>query len=77
MNLSKLIKDLHRKRIVSEKPNVIIPFILSIIALVIGIALFNSPLGLTRNICYAMFFLSGFSFIFAIIHLIVVKELKK
>ncbi len=69
MNFSKKIKNLERKGIVSRKPHPAIPFILALIALVLGIII---PY---KSFSYAFFLLAGFSFIFAILHLVVVRVL--
>jgi len=69
MKFSKTIKTLEKKGIISRKPNPILPFLLAFISLIFGIlteGFFSSVLLL----------LSGFTFIFAILHLIVVKILE-
>ena len=71
MNLSKTIKNLERRGIISRKPNPVVPFILAFISLSFGIITFH--LGIDKIWSYAFFYLAGFSFIFAIFHLIVVK----
>ena len=71
MNLSKKIKNLEKKGIISRKPNPVIPFILAFSSLGFGIITFY--LGIDKIWSYAFFYLAGFSFIFAILHLIVVK----
>lgn len=74
MNFSRRIKNLERKGIVSRKPHPILPFLLAFIILVIGIITKNI---VTSNfLTSALFFLSGFTFIFAIIHLVIVKILE-
>jgi hypothetical protein len=71
MNFSKKIKRLERKGIVSRKPHPAIPFILAFIALILGIL---TP---DKTFSYAFFLLAGFSFLFAVLHLIVVRTLKR
>ena len=71
MNLSKKIKNLEKRGIISRKPNPVVPFILAFISLVFGIITFR--LGIDNIWSYSFFYLAGFSFIFAILHLIVVK----
>ena len=69
MNFSKTIKNLEKRGIISKKPHPIWPFLLAFISLIFGIlteGFFN----------FAFFLLAGFTFIFAILHLIVVKILK-
>ena len=75
MNLSKKIKNLEKRGIISRKPNPVVPFILTFISLGFGIITFR--LGIDKIWSYAFFFLAGFSFIFAILHLIVVKIVEK
>lgn len=75
MNLSSYIKNLEKKGIISRKPNPIIPFILTFISLVLGIILLN--LNVNKFFIYAFFFLSGFTFVFAILHWIVIRVLEE
>ena len=74
MNLTKQIKKLEKKGIISRKPHPIIPFILSFIILIFGIIIFD--VNVDRFWSYAFFGLSAFSFVFAILHLIVVRVVK-
>jgi uncharacterized membrane protein YccC len=74
MSLSKFIKNLEKRGIVSRKPDPIIPFILSLIILILGISV--SYMNLHETFSNLLFFLAGFSFIFAILHLIVVRILE-
>jgi len=71
MNLSKTIKNLERRKIISRKPHPATPFILVFISLGFGIITFQ--LGIDKIWSYAFFSIAGLSFIFAIFHLIVVK----
>ncbi len=71
MNLTKQIKKLEKRGIISRKPHPIIPFALAFIVLVSGIIVFN--LNVDRFWSYALLYLSAFTFIFAILHLIVVR----
>lgn len=75
MNFSKKIKKLEKRGIFSKKPNPAVPFILTFIILILGIITFR--LGVDKIWGYAFFYLAGFSFIFAILHLIVVKIVEK
>ena len=70
MNLSNWIKRLEKKRIISRKPHPAILFILSLIILTLGIV--GSYLNPDNTYNYIIFFIAGFSFIFSILHLIVV-----
>ena len=69
MNFSKRIENLEKRGIVSRKPHPAIPFILTFIALILGIL---TP---DKIFSYAFFLLAGFSFLFAVLHLIVVRIL--
>ena len=71
MNLSKKIKNLEKRGIISRKPSPVVPFILAFISLGFGIITFR--LGIDKIWSYGFFYLAGFSFVFAILHLIVVK----
>ncbi len=71
MNLSKKIKNLEKRGIISRKPNPVIPFVLTFISLGLGIITFYFSMDKIWG--YAFFYLAGFSFVFAIFHLIVVK----
>ena len=75
MNLSKKIKNLEKRGIISRKPNPVVPFILTFISLGFGIITFY--LVTDKIWSYAFFSLAGFSFVFAIFHLIVVKIVEK
>ncbi len=70
--MERTIKKLERRGIVSKKPHPIIPFILSLVSLIFGI------MAKTLNPAFgnAFFFLAGFTFVFAVLHLIVVRVLK-
>jgi len=74
MNLIKQIKKLEKKGIISRRPHPVIPFILAFISLVFGIIIFN--LNVDRFWSYAVLYLAAFSFIFAILHLIIVRILE-
>ena len=71
MKFSVWIKRLEKRRIISRKPHPIIPFILSFIILILGILIFYLDQNRIWN--YVVFLIAGFSFIFAILHLIVVR----
>ena len=74
MNFSNNIKKLEKRGIISRKPHLVIPFILAFIILILGMLTFY--INIDNFWSYAFFFLSGFSFIFAILHWIVVKIIK-
>ena len=69
--MKKWIKKLHEKGIVSKKPNPIIPFVVTLAFLIIWIA--SKNLNLFFN--YFVLYLTVFSFVFSIIHWIVVRAL--
>ena len=71
MKFSVWIKRLEKRGIISRKPHPIIPFILSFIILILGILMFYLDQNKTWN--YVVFFIAGFSFIFAILHWMVVR----
>ena len=71
MKFSVWIKRLEKRRIISRKPHPIIPFILSFIILILGILIFYLDQNKTWN--YVVFLIAGFSFIFAILHWMVVR----
>ena len=71
MNLTKEIKKLEKKGIISRKPHPIIPFALALIIFLFGIIISNLNLDIFWG--YALLYLSAFTFVFAIIHLIVVR----
>ncbi len=75
MSFSKTIKKLERKKIISRKPNPAIPFILAFVSLTLGLLV--SQLDINKIFSYSFFFLAGFSFVFAILHLIVVRILER
>jgi len=74
MSFSKTIKKLERKKIISRKPHPAIPFVLAFISLTLGLLV--SQLNINIIFSYLFFFLAGFSLVFAILHLIVVKILE-
>ena len=71
MSFSRWILELYKKKIVSEKPNPLIPFILGFAFLLIGLSI-KEP-GFFR---YFVFFLGLFTLVFAGIHLSVVRIIK-
>ena len=75
MNFSDYVNDLEKRGIISRKPNPVIPFVLTFISLVLGIIVFYMDIGKIWS--YAFFFLAGFSFVFAILHLIVVRIIER
>ncbi len=74
MNFSRTIRRLERKGIISRKPNPALPFILAFVALALGIIVFY--IDMNNFFGYLIFSLAGFTFIFAILHWIVVGILK-
>jgi hypothetical protein len=74
MSLKKFLRRLERKRIISRKPHPAIPFILAFVSLTLGLLV--SQLNINMIFSYAFFFLAGFSFVFAVLHLIVVRILE-
>tara|TARA_Y100000034_G_scaffold70987_1_gene85569 strand:- start:3970 stop:4203 length:234 start_codon:yes stop_codon:yes gene_type:complete len=75
MNFSDYVNDLEKRGIISRKPNPVIPFVLTFISLVLGIIVFY--INVDKIWSYAFFFLAGFSFVFAILHLIVVRIIER
>ena len=71
MNFLNHIKKLEKRGIISRKPHPIIPFILAFIIFIFGIITFY--INIDNLWGSAFFFLAGFTFIFAILHWIVVK----
>ena len=74
MNFSKFILKLKKKKIISEKPHPIIPFILSFIILVL--AIYGRRLE-NQGFDYFMYSFTIFSFLFAIGHYIIFRIIKK
>ena len=75
MNFSNNIKKLEKRGIISRKPHPIVPFSLAFIIFIFGIITFY--INIDNIWGYAFFFLAGFTFIFAILHLIVVKIVER
>ena len=71
MKFSTWIKRLEKRRIISTKPHPAIPFILSLIYIILGFVVLG--LDQAKIWSYAIFFIAGFSFIFAILHWMVVR----
>lgn len=71
MNFSNYVKNLEKRGVVSRKPHPVIPFILAFVSLMFGIIVLY--INVDKIWSYAFFFLAGFSFVFAILHLIVVR----
>ena len=74
MKFSNYIKNLEKRGIISRKPHPLIPFILAFVILILGVITY---ININKIWSYAFFFLAGFNFIFAVLHLIVVKITKK
>ena len=66
------IKRLEKRKVISKKPRPAIPFILSFIILAWGI-ITSYISNIDKIWSCAFFFLAGFSFIFAILHWMVVR----
>jgi len=88
MKLKPLLKKLEKKQIISRKPHPLIPFILAFISLALYLIISQTPtqpLTCIRNLPQSLdslltlllLILTIFTFIFAILHLIVVKILEK
>lgn len=74
MDFSKKIKRLERKGIISRKPHPLIPFVLGLISLILWIIVKNIEIG--NFFIQISSFLVVFSFLFAVLHLIVVRILE-
>ena len=66
MTLKSWIKKLHKKRIVSEQPHPLIPFVLFFIILT-G-AMMTQQRGISDILAQVMYILAGLTLIFAIVH---------
>ena len=75
MSFTKLIKKLHKKGIVSKKPHPIIPFLLGIISLLLLALISLTEDKILSKYVIFLYIFTGFIFIFAILHWIVVKML--
>ena len=75
MNFSNNIKKLEKRGIISRKPNPVIPFILAFIIFIFGIITFYINIDNTWS--YTFFLLAEFTFVFAILHWIVVKIVER
>jgi len=70
------IKDLEKRKIISAKPHPAIPFILGFVALFLALYI-SEILNINNLLSLFLYFLAGFTFIFAILHWIVVRIIKK
>jgi len=70
MKFSDYVRNLEKRKIISIKPHPLIPFILVFIILILGAITY---VNIDKNLSYAFFFLASFTFIFAVLHWIVVK----
>tara|TARA_Y100000310_G_C20662204_1_gene805392 strand:+ start:1075 stop:1305 length:231 start_codon:yes stop_codon:yes gene_type:complete len=75
MQLKNKLKSLEKRHIISRKPHPIIPFILGLIIIILIIYTNNQLTNKTLNLF--LYLLAIITFVFAIIHLIVVIFLKK
>lgn len=74
MSIKQLIMSLEKRGIISRKPHPIIPFLITIVFYILLTII--KKLNMGDIIINVSVFLLIFSFIFAILHLIVVKTLK-
>ena len=77
MDFSKIIKQLYNKRIISIKPHPMIPFILGFISLILIIIIIKINDSFFNRFRLMLYVLTIFTFIFAILHWIVVRIIKK
>ena len=77
MKLKKLIINLYKKRIISEKPHPIIPFILGIITIVLLIIINYMNNNFFNKFKLMLITLTIFIFVFGAIHWIVWKIVRK
>ena len=75
MNFLNYIKKLEIIGIISWKALPVLLVVLAFVSLVLGFIVFY--MNVDKIWAYAFFFLAGFSFIFAILHFIVVRFLEK
>ena len=73
MKFSTWIKRLEKRKIISRFPPPIIPFIMGFIFLILGFVVLS--LNQSKILGSVVFYIAGFTFIFAILHLIVVRVL--
>ena len=75
-SLSRILKSLEKRKIITKKPHPIIPFILGFV--VIGLIKIAMVTQANNNILITLLYiLAIFTFIFAILHWVVVIVLKK
>ena len=74
-NLKNLLKKLESKKVITKYPNPIYPFLLAFLSLVILLFIIKTTPNLKLLIIFSLM-LTVFSFIFAILHLIVVLILE-
>ena len=77
MKFKKLIINLYKKRIISEKPHPLIPFSLGIITIIFLVIINYMNNNFFNQFKSMLIGLGIFIFIFAILHLIVWKIIKK
>jgi hypothetical protein len=70
MKLKSILQKLEKQKIITKKPNPIYPFLLAIIAFTIW---YLTPISLLKNFSLG---LTIFTFIFAILHWVVVRVLQ-
>ena len=71
MKLKIYIKNLEKRKIVSKQPHPIIPFVLAAIIYILAAQIYD----INKTFSKAFYILAVFTFVFAIIHLIVYKTL--
>ena len=71
MNIRKHIQNLEKRKIISKKPNPVIPFILAAIILI----LYKKAWAINQTLANAVLSLFALTIIFAVAHLIVYKIL--
>ena len=78
MNLKKLIKNLEKRSVITRRPKPIYVFLLSIFSLILLLVVSQTSRGsiIEALLIKSLVILTIFTFIFAIIHLIVVKVLE-
>jgi hypothetical protein len=75
MGFKKFVMDLEKKKVITIEPHPAIPFIIFFLALGFGINVLYSE---ADNLFgYVFFFLAGFTLIFAILHWIIVRIVRK
>jgi len=74
MNFTKWVRELEGKGIVSMKPHPVVPFVLVVVEVLL--LFFVNRVGIEWLEVY-LYYLIGFTFVFAVLHLIVVRIVGK